>query len=104
MWHLLPHIAHAVFHLWGQPKVDLLASSCTSQCQPPLDLSDESCTSFWCVVSPSSVQMSGRTCHSAIQTYDSSDTLLNVCSLSSHDSQHVGRPSSLVFHNTRPHH
>ena len=32
-WHLLPHIAQATFQLWGLPEVDLLASSCTTQCQ-----------------------------------------------------------------------
>ena len=26
-WHLLPCIGKAVFHLWGQPEVDLLALS-----------------------------------------------------------------------------
>ena len=28
-WHLLPHMAQAAFHFWGQPQVDLLASSYT---------------------------------------------------------------------------
>ena len=32
-WHLLPQVAHAVFCLWGLPEVDLLASSCFTQCQ-----------------------------------------------------------------------
>ena len=32
-WHLLPQVAHAAFHLWGLPEVDLLASSCSTQCQ-----------------------------------------------------------------------
>ena len=32
-WHLLPQVAQAVFHLWGLPEVDLLASSCSTQCQ-----------------------------------------------------------------------
>ena len=31
-WHLLPCIAQAVFHLLGQSKVDLLASSHAKQC------------------------------------------------------------------------
>ena len=31
--HLLPHVAQAAFHLWGLPEVDLLASSCSTQCQ-----------------------------------------------------------------------
>ena len=32
-WHLLPKIAQAVFQLWDHPEVDLVASSCTHQCQ-----------------------------------------------------------------------
>ena len=32
-WYLLPQVAQAAFHLWGLPEVDLLASSCTTQCQ-----------------------------------------------------------------------
>ena len=32
-WHLLPHVAHAAFCLWGLPEVDLVASSCSTQCQ-----------------------------------------------------------------------
>ena len=32
-WHLLPQVAHAAFCLWGLPEVDLLASSCSTQCQ-----------------------------------------------------------------------
>ena len=32
-WHLLPWVAQAAFDLWGLPKVDLLASSHTTQCQ-----------------------------------------------------------------------
>ena len=32
-WHLLPQVAWAAFHLWGLPEVDLLASSCSTQCQ-----------------------------------------------------------------------
>ena len=31
-WHLLPQMAQAAFHLWGLPEVDLLASSCATQC------------------------------------------------------------------------
>ena len=59
-YNLLPHIACVAFHLWGQPEVDLLASSHTNQStvlhlgmvpttrepwvecfQPPLDISSE---------------------------------------------------------------
>ena len=32
-WHLLPQVAQAAFHLWGLPEMDLLASSCSTQCQ-----------------------------------------------------------------------
>ena len=32
-WDLLPQVAHAAFHLWGIPEVDLLASSHSAQCQ-----------------------------------------------------------------------
>ena len=32
-WHLLSQVAHAAFHLWGFPEVDLLASSHSTQCQ-----------------------------------------------------------------------
>ena len=32
-WHLLPQVAKAAFHLLGLPKVDLLASSHSTQCQ-----------------------------------------------------------------------
>ena len=32
-WHLLPQVVQAAFHLWGLPEVDLLASSCSTQCQ-----------------------------------------------------------------------
>ena len=32
-WHPLPHIAQAVFHHWGQLKVDVLVSSHINQCK-----------------------------------------------------------------------
>ena len=32
-WHPLPQVAQAAFHLWDLPEVDLLASSCSTQCQ-----------------------------------------------------------------------
>ena len=32
-WHLLPQVDQAAFHLWGLPEVDLLVSSCSTQCQ-----------------------------------------------------------------------
>ena len=33
VWHLLPQMAQAAFHLWGLQGVDLLASFHTTQCQ-----------------------------------------------------------------------
>ena len=32
-WHLLPQVAQAAVHLWGLPEVNLLVSSCSTQCQ-----------------------------------------------------------------------
>ena len=32
-WYLLPQVAHAAFHLWGLPEVDLLTSSYSTQCK-----------------------------------------------------------------------
>ena len=32
-WHLLPQVAQAAFCLWGLPEMDLLASSCSTECQ-----------------------------------------------------------------------
>ena len=32
-WHLLPQVAEGAFYLLGLPEVDLLASSCSTQCQ-----------------------------------------------------------------------
>ena len=51
-WHLLPHLALAVFQLWGQPEVDLLLYSHTNQCwhyytlENPLPLGAFSLNSF----------------------------------------------------------
>ena len=80
-WHLLPQVARAAFHLWGLPEVDLLASSCFTQCQHyytwesllPLGALGltafyhpwtfhVSCVSSSCISSSSSVHFSGRTC------------------------------------------
>ena len=30
-WHVISQVAHAAFHLWGLPEVDLLASSHSTQ-------------------------------------------------------------------------
>ena len=32
-WHLLTHVAQTAFHLWGLSEVDLLAPSCSTECQ-----------------------------------------------------------------------
>ena len=87
-WYLLPHIAQAAFHLWGQTS---------------LDISGQFCISFSCIHSPSSVQVSGRTSHRSIQTLNSSCTLLDGGSLASHSSQHVGGLSFSVSYHKRSH-
>ena len=89
-WHLLPQVAQAAFHLWGLPEVDLLASSCSTQCQhyftleTPLPQGALGLNAFshpWkfqasYVFSSSSsgpscsVQVSSRTCQQSTQTFD----------------------------------
>ena len=95
-WHLLTQVAHAPFCLWGLPEVDLLASSCSTQCQhhynletplPPGALGlnafshpwtfQVSYVSFSCSSSSGSLQISGRTCQWSTQTFDSGGALLN---------------------------
>ena len=117
-WHLLPQVAHAAFCLWGLPKVDLLASSCSTQCQhyvtletplplgglgieclqASLNFSGKLCVSFSSSSPSCSVQVSGRTCQWSTQTFDSGGAMFNGGSLASHSSQHVGRCSSAVSH------
>ena len=123
-WNLLPWVAHAAFHLWGLPEVDLMASSHSTQCQhyytletplplgglgveclqPSLDMSGKLCVSFSGSGPSSSVQVSGRTCQRSTQTFDSGGTMLDGGSLASHSSQYGGRNSSAVFHCKRSHH
>ena len=112
-WHLLPHMPHAAFHLWGLPEVDLLASSHTTQCQhyytleTPLPLGALGLNAFYhpwmfsgkllvsssCISSSSSVQAPGRTCQRSPQTFDSGGTILDTGSLASHSSQNIDRHS-----------
>ena len=122
-WHLLPQVAQLAFQLLGLPEVDLLASSCTTQCQyyynleSPLPLGALGLNAFnhpWMfqvsyVFSPSSIssfksaKVSGRTCQRSTQTFDSGGTMLDGSSLAPHSSQHVGRCSSMVPHHKRSH-
>ena len=64
--------------------------------QPSMDISDELCNSS-CLGSPSSVQVSGRTCHKSIQNCNSGYSLLDGGSLASHSSQNFGRHYLMVF-------
>ena len=110
-WHLLPQVAHAAFHLWGLPEVDLLASAHSTQCQhyytlesplplgglgveclqPSLEVSGRLHVSSSSISSSGSVQVSGRTCQSSTQTFDSGGTMLDGGFLALHSSQHVGQ-------------
>ena len=102
-WHLPLQLAQAAFCLWGLPEVDLLASSCTTQCQhyytvetpisgglgveclqPSLVISGRLCVSSSCISSSSSVQVSGGTCQRSTQAFDSGGTMLDGGSLASH--------------------
>ena len=121
-WHLLPQVAHAAFHFWGLPEVDILASSHSTQCQhyftleTPLPLGvlglnafshpgtfQVSYVSSSGSSSSSSVQVSGGTCQQSTQRFDSGDAMLDGCSLASHSSQNVGRCLSVVSHHRRSH-
>ena len=120
-WQLLPQVVRAAFHLWGLPEVDLLASSCSTQCQhyftleTPLPVGALGLNAFshpWkfqvSYVSsgsgpPCSVQVSSRTCQWSTQTFDSGGSMLNGGSLASHSSQHVGRCSLVVPSSKRSH-
>ena len=120
-WHLLLQVAQAAFLLWGLPEVDLMTSSCSSQCQYcfittsgglgveclhlSLDLSGKLCVSSSSSSASSSVQVSGRTCQWSTQTFHSGGTMLDGGSLAFHScSQHVGRCSSVVSHHERSPH
>ena len=69
--------------------------------QLPLDVSGMQCVSSSCISSPSSVQVSSRTCQRSTQTFDSGGTMLDGGSLASHSSQHVGRHSWVLSHHKR---
>ena len=62
------------------------------------------CLSSCCNSSSSSVQVSGRTCHKSIQTFDSGSTMLDGGSLASYSSQHVARCSSVVSYHQGSNH
>ena len=119
-WHLLPQVTQAMFCLWGLPEVDLLASSCSTQCQhyftldTPLPLGalglnafshlltvQVSCVSFSGSGPSCSVLVSSRTCQWSTQTFDSGGTMLDGGYLASHHCQHVGRCSLAVSHHKR---
>ena len=63
--------------------------------------SGELCVFFSCISSPSSVQVSGRSCHSSAQISYASGTLLDGGSFSSYSSQYFGRHSSMVSKNKK---
>ena len=65
--------------------------------QPSLDVSGKLYVSS-CISSFSPVQVSGRTCQRSTQTFHSGSTMLVGGSLTSHNSQHVGRHSSVMSH------
>ena len=121
-WHLLPQVDQTAFHLWGLPKVDLLASSHSTQCQhyytleSPLPLGALGLNAFnysWTfqvsyvsssyISSSSSVYVSGRRCQRSNQMFNFGGTMFDGGSLASHSSQHVGRYSLVVPHHKRSH-
>ena len=114
-WHLLPSIAQknnstlgstrggsvgiltyqsmsALLHLGKSTTSYTLGIECF---QPSVDISGELCISS-CISSPTSLQVSGRTCHRSIQIPNSNFTLLDRGSLAFYSSQQVERHSSLV--------
>ena len=72
--------------------------------QPSLDVSGKLCVSSSCISSPSSVQVSGRTCQRSTQTFDSDSIVLDGGALASHSSQHISRHSLVLSHLKRSHH
>ena len=90
-------------HLHIPINVSIITKSATPgslgvECfQPLFNVSVELCISS-CISSPSSVQVSSRTCHRSFQTYNCSCTLLGGGSLAFHSSQHVGRHSTSALH------
>ena len=117
-WNLLPH---AAFHLWGLPEVDLLPSSCSTQCQhyytleSPLPLGALESNAFnhsWtfqvsymfppAALVPLVLSTFWQNTSMVNQTVDSSSKpMLDGGSLAPHSSQHVGRHSSVVPHHNK---
>ena len=90
-WHLPPLIVQAVFQLWGSTRVGSVGILTY------LSISSSH------ISSPSSVQVSGRTCHRSIQNSYCSYTLFSRSFFTSHSSQHVGRHSLLVSYCKKSH-
>ena len=113
-------ITKAVFHLWGQLEVDLLASLCTHQSafytlENPLPLEALGLNAFnhpWIHTasssssfsSPGSIHVLGRMCHRSVQISYSGGALLAGGFLASHSFKHVGRGSSSESHCKEPCH
>ena len=100
-WLLLIHSMPALFHFENSTASGGLG---VEYLQPSLDLSGKLRVSFSSSGPSCSVQVSSRTCQWSTQTFDSGGTMLDVGSLASHHSQHVGRCSSVVSHHKRSHH
>ena len=90
-------VVHAAFQVMGQLEVDLfqhyytlsLEAFWVENVQLSLDISGELCLSSFCISSPSSVQVSGKTCHRSTQTYYCRSILLDGSSLAFHSAQHI---------------
>ena len=95
------HTVSAVLHFWKSTICGGLGVECI---QPSLEISDKLCVSSSCINSSSSVNLSGRACHTSIQTFDSSGTMLDGSSVAFHSSQHVGGCSLALSHHKICHH
>ena len=102
--------------------MDLLASSCSTQCQhyfrlchssghlgvechqPSLEISGKLCVSSSSSGPSCSVQVCSRTCQQSTQTFTSGGSMLDGGSLASHSSQHAGTCSLAVPSCKRSHH
>ena len=98
---LLYHSMPALLHLWNFTTSGGLGVECL---QPSLEVSGKLCFSSCCISSSSSVQVSGRIWHRAIQTFYSGGTMLDGGFLASYNSQHVGRHSLVPSCHRRLHH
>ena len=96
-----------IFSFHSMPALLHLGISTTSgglgvEClQPSSGVSGKLHVSSSCIISSSSVQVSGRTCQRSTEMFDSGGTMLDRGSLALHSSQHVGRCSLVVFHYKR---